>query len=146
MQKGKIKKIKIFTEKGKPGENVLSAECVVDLGLLGDRFAKGGEKQLTMIDEVCENWLCAQEVQGLCFKRFKANVTVADMDISAYKSGEKLLCADAELEISAENKECFAECARVQNKMDCMLRNHAKYLKVAKNGKININDEITKAE
>ena len=146
MQKGKIKKIKIFVNKGEPGQSVSSACCVVDLGLQGDRFAKGGEKQLTIIDDICEEWLSEQKEQGLCFKRFKSNITVENFDISVLKTGDKLVCGDAVLEISAEKKECFAECERVCGKMDCMLRNHAKYLKVAESGKISINDELIKKE
>ena len=146
MQKGKIKNIKIFAEKGKPGEIVQSVQCTADCGLEGDRFAKGGEKQLTMIDDICESWLCRQDVQGLCFKRYKANITVGNFDLSTLKIGEKLLCGDVVLEISKENKECFEECTRVQNKMDCMLKKHAKYLKVAKSGKICTGNEIAKIE
>lgn len=142
MQKGKIKNIKIFINKGEPGQNVSSVQCAVDLGLLGDRFAKGGEKQLTMIDDICESWLVQQEMQGLCFKRFKANITAENFDLSVLKTGDKLFCGDAVLEISAENKECFAECVRIQGKMECMLRSHAKYLKVIRSGKINTEDEI----
>ena len=146
MQKGKIGKIKIFHKKGEPGENVLSVDCLVDSGLVGDRFAKGGEKQLTMIDEICEIWLCSQETAGLCFKRFKANIMVENMDLSQLKSGQKLVCGGSVLEISGENKECFAECVRVQKKMECFLRHHAKYLKVAQSGRINVNDEIREME
>ena len=146
MQKGKIKNIKIFAEKGKPGEIAQSVQCIADYGLEGDRFAKGGEKQLTMIDDICESWLCRQDVQGLCFKRYKANITVENFDLSTLKTGEKLLCGDAVLEISQESKDCFEECTRVQNKMDCMLKKHAKYLKVAKSGKIRTDNEITKIE
>ena len=146
MQKGKIKNLKIFTEKGKPGELVQSVQCTADCGLEGDRFAKGGEKQLTMIDDICESWLCNQDVQGLCFKRYKANITVENMDLSLLKNGQKLICGSSVLEISGENKECFAECVRVQNKMECFLRHHAKYLKVAQSGRINVNDEIKEME
>ena len=146
MESGKIKKIKIFHKKGEPGKIVPEAECLVDSGLVGDRFAKGGEKQLTAIDEICESWLLLQETEGLCFKRFKANITVENMDLSVFKTGQKLIFEDAELEFSQENKECFAECARVQNKMECMLRNHAKYLKVSKSGKIRENDKIKTEE
>ena len=142
MQKGKIKNIKIFAEKGKAGEFVQSVQCTADCGLEGDRFAKGGEKQLTMIDDICESWIFEQQVQGLCFKRFKANITAENFDLSVLKTGDKLFCGDAVLEISGENKECFAECVRIQGKMECMLRSHAKYLKVIKSGKINTEDEI----
>ena len=146
MQKGKIKNIKIFAEKGKPGEIVQSVQCIADCGLEGDRFAKGGEKQLTMIDDICESWLGAQETAGLCFKRFKANITAENMDLSAFKSGQKLDIGTAKLEFSAENKECFDECVRIQNKMECFLRNHAKSLKVIKSGVISVGDEINTEE
>ena len=88
MQKGKIKNIKIFAEKGKPGENVQMVQCTADCGLEGDRFAKGGEKQLTMIDDICESWLCSQQLQGLCFKRYKANITVENFDLSPLKQAK----------------------------------------------------------
>ena len=146
MESGKIKKIKIFHKKGEPGKIVSEAQCLVDSGLVGDRFAKGGEKQLTAIDSICESWLSQQETEGLCFKRFKANITVENMDLSAFKSGQKLIFEEAELEFSQECKECFEECVRVQNKMDCLLRKHAKYLKVAKSGKIHGNEKIKTEE
>lgn len=146
MQKGKIEKIKIFHKKGEPPQIVSKAECAVDLGLLGDRFAKGGEKQLTAIDDICENWLAAQQIQGLCFARYKANITVKNMDLSALKQGQKLVCGDAELLLSEVCKECFDECVLVQGKLPCMLRRHARYLKVAKGGIIAVNDEISTEE
>lgn len=146
MQKGKVEKIKIFHTKGQPGEIVQKAVCTADCGLEGDRFAKGGEKQLTMIDSLCESWMGTQETAGLCFKRFKANITAENMDLSAFKSGQRLNIGTAKLEFSAEKKECFAECVRVQNKMDCMLRRHAKYLKAAESGIISVGDEIITEE
>ena len=146
MENGKIKKIKIFHKKGEPGKIVPEAECLVDSGLVGDRFAKGGEKQLTAIDEICESWLLLQETEGLCFKRYKANITAANIDISAFKAGQKLKIGTAVLEFSPQSKECFAECIRVEQKMDCLLRTHAKYLKVAQSGTISVDDEINTEE
>ena len=146
MQKGKIEKIKIFHTKGQPGETVQKVQCTADCGLEGDRFAKGGDKQLTMIDDICENWLCAQHTEGLCFKRYKANITAANIDISAFKAGQKLKIGTAVLEFSPQSKECFAECIRVEQKMDCLLRTHAKYLKVAQSGTISVDDEINTEE
>ena len=146
MQKGKIEKIKIFHTKGQPGEIVQKAQCTADCGLEGDRFAKGGDKQLTMIDDVCEGWLSAQETEGLCFKRYKANITTENCDLSTFKVGQKLKIGTAVLEISPQNKECFAECVRVQNKMECLLRTHAKYLKVAQSGIISVDDKINAME
>ena len=146
MQKGKVAKIKIFKKKGEPGKIVQKADCVADCGLLGDRFARGGEKQITITDDICENWLLAQDIQGLCFKRFKANITAENMDLSGCKAGQKLDIGTAQLVFSCENKECFDECVRVQGKMECLLRTHAKYLKVLKSGTINTDDIIETKE
>ena len=143
MTEGILKKIKIFSQKGQPPLEMQNAECIVDLGLAGDRFAKGGAKQVTVIDEQCEQWMEKQQIKGLCFDKFKANLTVADIDLSKVNSGEKLCFGDVVLTVSQENKECFAECTRVQNCMECMLRTNAKYLVVSSGGTININDNVT---
>ena len=146
MEKGVIKKIKIFVEKNFPPQIVQKAEVVVDCGLKGDRFAKGGEKQLTAIDTQSLEWMEAQTEKGLCFNRYKANLEVENMDLSNLKSGEKLVCGTSQLEISHTGKECFAECVLVQGKKPCMLRNHAKYLKVTESGKIKVSDELYKKQ
>ena len=146
MEKGKIKKIKIFVEKNFPPEIVQKADCLVDCGLKGDRFAKGGEKQLTAIDTDTLVWMEAQTEKGLCFNRYKANLEVENMDLSTLKSGEKLICGTLQLELSQIGKECFAECTLVQGKKPCMLRSHAKYLKVIQNGTIHTGDEIHKEQ
>ena len=123
-----------------------SVQCIVDCGLVGDRFAKGGEKQLTAIDTQTISWMESTTEKGLCFVRYKANLELENMDLSQLKSGEKLACGNVKLQISATNKECFAECVLVQGKKDCMLRKHAKYLKVLQGGTIQLNYEIYKEQ
>ncbi len=144
MENGKIKKIKIFFEKGVPPQSPAKAECAADLGLVGDRYAKGGEKQLTAIDTQCVEWMEKQEVKGLCFARFKANLDLENMDLSLFKPGDKLICGNVIFEVSPSEKECFEQCARVQQDMDCCLRKHAKYLMVRQGGTISVNDKISK--
>ncbi|MBR5251902.1 MAG: hypothetical protein IKV52_03660 [Oscillospiraceae bacterium] len=141
METGKIKKIKIFFEKGKLPQIVENALCVADCGLQGDRFAKGGEKQLTAIDTDTLQWMEQQTEKGLCFARYKANFEV-EYDLSQLEKGQKLACGTALLQLSDAQKECFEECARVQGKMPCRLRTNAKYLKVVTGGTVAVNDEI----
>ena len=143
MNNGKVEKIKIFFEKGVPPETPQKAECAADLGLVGDRYAKGGEKQLTAIDAQCAEWMEKQQTKGLCFARFKANIEFENMDLSQLKQGDVLVCGSAELEVSGTEKECFEQCARVQQGMDCMLKKHAKYLRVKQSGTIAVNDVTT---
>ena len=142
METGKIKKIKIFFEKGKLPQIVENALCVADCGLQGDRFAKGGEKQLTAIDTDTLQWMEQQTQKGLCFARYKANLEV-DFDLSQLEKGQKLACGTAVLQLSQVQKECFEECVRVQGKLPCRLRTNAKYLVVKNSGTVAVNDEIT---
>ena len=142
MENGKIKKIKIFFEKGKPPRIVQNAQCIADCGLQGDRFAKGGPKQLTAIDTDTLQWMEQQTEKGLCFARYKANLEV-DFDLSQLKTGQKLACGSAVLQLSTAQKECFAECARVQGKLPCRLRTNAKYLVVKQGGTVSVDDKIT---
>ena len=146
MEKGKIKKIKIFAEKNLPPEIVQKAEFLVDCGLNGDRFAKGGEKQLTAIDTQSVDWVNSTEEKGLCFARYKANLELENMDLSQLKSGDKLVCGEVKLQISDVCKECFPECVLAQKNKPCMLRSHAKYLKVIQGGTVQLNDEIYKGQ
>jgi len=143
MEKGILKKIKIFLQKGQPPQIAEKADCIVDLGLQGDRFAKGGEKQLTIIDKTCEEWVKNQSLKGLCFEKFKANLTLENIDISALKRGQTLHFGEVCLVVSDAEKECFNECIRVQKCMECMLRTNAKYLKVSKGGTIRVNDTVS---
>ena len=146
MENGKIKKIKIFVEKNFPPEIVEKTECLADCGLKGDRYAKGGEKQLTAVDTLCTQWMEQQTEKGLCFARYKANLEVENTDLSAFNSGDKLVCGTAELEKSCVGKECFPECVLVRGKKPCMLRRHAVYLKVSGSGTISVGDEIIKKQ
>ncbi|MBE6894406.1 MAG: hypothetical protein E7483_02195 [Ruminococcaceae bacterium] len=143
MEKGILKKIKIFSQKGQPPQIVQKADCIVDLGLQGDRFAKGGEKQITVIDAVCEEWMKNQSLKGLCFEKFKANLTLENIDVSTLKSGQTLDFGKVCLVVSDAEKECFEQCERVQKCMECMLRTNAKYFKVSKGGTICVNDVIS---
>ncbi len=142
MKNGTLKKIKIFSQKGQPPSEADFAHCAVDLGLLGDRFAKGGTKQLTVVDTVCTEWMKDRKTKGLCFEKFKANLTVEGIDISALKSGDILTLGEVELAVSDSGKECFSQCERVCEKKDCMLRTHAKYLVVKNGGEIKTGCEI----
>lgn len=140
---GKISKIEIFLQKNQ-GENfVKNALCVVDCGLQGDRYAKGGEKQLTIIDQDTVQWLKNQSEDGLCFKKFKANITVENLDVSLLKSDDVLTSGDAEFTVSTAAKECYKECSLIQKSIYCPLRKHAKYLRVSQGGTIKTGDEIS---
>ena len=142
MNIGNIKKIILFTEKNSPPINVQNVQCLVDCGLQGDRFAKGGEKQVTLVSSECLEWILKQEKKGLCFERYNANIIAEGFDTSKLGKEDLIYCNDAVRKVSPCSKECFDECYLRQNNLYCKLSASAKYLKVVKSGEINLNDKI----
>lgn len=138
----KIVSIKIFIEKGKPPVLVENANLLVDCGLQGDRFANGGDRQLTLIDSSVINYMNNATVKGLCFTKYNENIATENLDTTQLKSGDILRCGDAQLEVSAAEKECFEECIFRQKNLECKLKNGSIFLKVKKSGNIKLNDKI----
>ncbi len=142
MMTGKITKIMRFPAKGQPGEEVGKAMCLARLGIEGDRFAKGGETQITAVDAAAAEWVRAHPDSGLCYKKFKANIEIDGLDFTLVKPGERVSCGDAILEISGEGKECFPECRLLRQKKLCPLKQGVIYMKVLQSGGITTNCPI----
>ncbi|MEG0020692.1 MAG: hypothetical protein RR728_09100 [Oscillospiraceae bacterium] len=140
--KGKITAIKIFIEKGKPPVDVKMADCTLDCGLQQDRYAKGGERQLTLVDGAVLAQIKSSEAKGLCTQRFNANIETENFDVNAVCPKDILLCGDVEFEVSQAKKECFDQCDFRKNNTRCPLPESVLFLKVKKSGKIKINDKI----
>lgn len=138
----RIVEIKIFEEKGNPPTSVKSVDCTLDCGLQGDRYAQGGERQLTLVDSKLLKQLKARDEKGLCTQRFNANIETENFDVKTVCPKDILLCGDAEFEVSRAKKECFEGCDFRRNNARCPLPENVIFLKVKKSGKIKINDEI----
>ena len=74
---GRISGLWRFTEKGRPGEEIPEAVFIENKGMEGDRFADGGERQVTLLPAETVAWMAEQETPGLCFRRYKANVQLS---------------------------------------------------------------------
>ncbi len=142
MMTGKITKLMRFPAKGQPGEEVGKAMCLAHLGMEGDRFAKGGETQMTAVDAAAAEWVRTHPDSGLCYKKFKANIEIEGLDFSCLQPGETVTCGEAVLEISGQGKECFPQCELLQQKKLCPLKQGVIYLKVLQSGEITTNCPI----
>lgn len=142
MMTGKITKLMRFPAKGQPGQEVGKAMCLAHLGMEGDRFAKGGETQMTAVDAAAAEWVRAHPDSGLCYKKFKANIEIEGLDFSCLTPGKKVTCGEAVLEISGEGKGCFPQCGLLQQKKLCPLKQGVIYLKVLQSGEITTNCPI----
>ena len=123
-----------FTEKGKPGEPVEEAHFVKGLGMEGDRHADGGSRQLTLLSGEIREWMDSQEVPGLCFRRYKANLVTEGLAPETLKPGRKIKIGTAVLAVAESSKECFPECVLHQSGTRCRLSSGGVYFTVEESG------------
>lgn len=140
--KGYVTCVQIFTEKGRPGEKREFIIFEEDKGILGDRHADGGNRQVSILLFGIRDWMDAQEEPGICFTRYKENVEISGLDASQFQKGMRLYIGEAELEITFV-KRCFKECRYISEKRDCLLLHGAYYARVIKTGKVSVGDRVT---
>ncbi len=141
--KGRVEALCVFREKGKPGERTERAVFTKDLGMDGDRHARGGPRQVTLCSAVALRRIKEQEDRpGLCFKRYKANLAVEGLDVKALQPGMRLAAGTAVFEVSERKKECFPECVLFQSGRECGLAAGAVFLKVVRSGEVSEQAEM----
>ena len=145
--KGIIERIKVYTIKGDAGKEMPEARLIENLGLEGDRHAKGGERQISLLLSECREQITNEKETGLCLARFKENINIRFLDPAAIKPGIHLEIGEAEqkvvLEITGEIKRCFNECALYQAGKPCPLAGQNLFAKVLKGGVIRVGDGVT---
>ena len=150
---GTIETIKVYSAKGMPGKEVSEAMLKENFGLEGDFHAQGGDRQLSLLCAETRDLMTQQKEKGLCFSRFKENITIRGL-CGTLRSGVRLEAgeeADAEnsvvLEITGETKSCHNECPLYEAGKQCPLSGMSLFVKVIKGGIIRAGDQVTvKAE
>ena len=138
---GRIEKIKIYPAKGEAGKDLAEVRLIENLGLEGDYYAKGGERQISLL--FTEDSGAVKE-EGLCTSRFKENITIRrpQTECQAPFSGIRLAAGEAMLEISGETKHCHEECPLYQAGKRCSLAGKNLFAKVIRGGIIHTGDVI----
>ena len=132
----------LFEKKGEPGREVASAVFVKDLGMEGDRHARGGDRQVTLLQAEVMRWMEAAPMKGLCFKRYKANLEIEGLTEELLQPGTRLQLGTATLQVSESAKACFPKCPLLEEKRPCKLAGGAVCLRVVGSGLVNKNDKI----
>ena len=144
---GTIEHIKVYTVKGEAGKELAEARLIENLGLEGDRHAKGGERQISLLFSECRDQMSTRNEQGLCLARFRENISIRFLDPAAIKPGIRLAAGEAEqqavLEITGETKHCHEECTLYEAGKLCSLAGLNLFAKVVKGGVIRAGDEVT---
>ena len=139
---GIIERIIIYREKGAPGVELSEGRLIEDRGLEGDFHATGGGRQVSLLFTGIRESLKGAKEQGLCFSRFKENITIKGP--GCVKTGDHLAAGESLLEITGETKRCHEECTLYNAGKRCPLSGASLFAKVLKGGVIHSGDRIDK--
>lgn len=139
MEVGKISGLHIFEEKGKPGIEKDKVKVLKGGGIEGDRHCFDKDRQISIVTGDTLAWMQKQEVEGLCFQKFKANIIIeargTDIRGTRIKAGDTVLAVEGK-------KRCFEGCRRCQEEMDCMLKESCYYASAVSDGELHVGDLI----
>jgi MOSC domain-containing protein YiiM len=143
---GIVQQLWLYSAKGVPGTTVPEARFIAGRGMEGDYHAGGpinGTRQISLFSEEARQWMAAQTDQGLCFRRFRENITTNGIRMEDLKPGTRLRTGEAVLEITEESKHCHEECALFTGRTPCRLSGQSCFAKVIESGMIRAGDEIS---
>ncbi|MGL4483778.1 MAG: hypothetical protein ACRCUS_02415 [Anaerovoracaceae bacterium] len=141
MKEARIIKINIFTEKKKPGIEVKRVKLLEGKGIEGDFHADGGDRQISILSGEAKKEMKQQSElgnEGLCFKRYKENFLVENLDIEKLNIGDQILISkdSAIIEITAKKKCWLDDCKLIKENKYCPLKRGCLAAKVKKSGNV----------
>ena len=139
---GTIERIRIFPTKGCAGIELAEARLIENSGIEGDFRAREGERQLSLLSAENREQLTGQKEKGLCFSRFRENISIRFTGPDPLMPGARLKAGEAALEISGETKHCHEECSLYRAGKPCPLAGLSLFAKVLKSGTLRPGDRI----
>jgi MOSC domain-containing protein YiiM len=139
---GSVDAIIRYTEKGVPGIPLTEALFREGHGLEGDFHADGSDRQISLLSRESRQWMEEATEPGLCFTRFKENITTRLVALEKLSAGKQLKAGNVVLEISGETKHCHEECSLFSAGHSCGLSGQSLFAKVVRGGILRIGDTI----
>ncbi len=132
---GRLEKIVYFPAKGEPGVVVDERKVTLESGLDGDWHGLNANGSLTVWTAEARALLTEQGFSGICFRRFKENLSLSGLDLSKLAAGTQLRIGDVVLEVESEKKSCHPDiCPLTEGRADCLLKKQSRYVVVVKAG------------
>lgn len=133
-------RIQSINIKNDDGEILRVSICTARRGFgLGDVPAEKPEREISLTGEEVLREIA--DLDGLCTKRFRADLVTEGLDYASLVPGTRLRAGEAVLEISSVGKRCFSECAL--EKKPCALGRGCVFAAVITEGVIAEGDEVT---
>lgn len=140
----KINRIVIYKEKNKKAMVVKTAQLVENKGIEGDRFARGGEKQVSIMDKKLLDTMDKQsEKFSGCTNRIKANIVTEGCRVAGLRVGDRMFIGETELEITEDMRSCSEECQILKDGISCPIRYGTLFAKIIKGGEIHDTDSLS---
>ncbi|WP_297630389.1 hypothetical protein [uncultured Clostridium sp.] len=128
----KIEEIWIKTDEGR----VRLEECMLikGFGIEGDR--KGGTPLKEVVLYI--NDKSNLEIEGLCHKKFKANIVIRKDNNESFKVNDVIRFGEGKIQINKIGKRCYEECKIVRENKKCYLKDSVLFGSVIESGKCKI--------
>ena len=98
MKESYISDLYVFEEKGKPGQREEPEQVKKGRGIRGDLHFEDPDAPVSICTCFVKEWMKRQEVEGLCFQRFKANIWIETQgEPSGFQKGMQIRCGEASL-------------------------------------------------
>ena len=101
---------------------------------------KSAERPLSMISLAARTAVDAAELRGLCYRRFRADMTLVGEHMPP--KGARLACGELTLQILPEGKQCFPECILLQDALPCPLIDGVRFASVIQPGQLCCGDVL----
>ncbi|WKY46845.1 hypothetical protein Q5O24_10805 [Eubacteriaceae bacterium ES3] len=139
MTSGNIVQITRSISKGVTEDLYKPVRLIKDFGIQNDFHGKKGSRQLSLMTKSVAGSLGEVREQGLCTKRFIANILISDVDKRDLQVGAIICFEQAEIEITESGKQCFG-CALSETGQYCPLVDDVIFAEVKKEGLIKQGD------
>lgn len=126
---------------GGPAEPRPSLTLIENYGIKGDGSAGNLTRQVSIFPA---EWDGLREPDGLCSRRFVANLVVAGFDPGALAPGQNLEIGGAVLAVERVGKDCYPDCpVHGRGSAPCVLGRGCVFAMVVAGGSVRVGDELS---
>lgn len=137
-----IVSLNISEKKGVVKVPVGRVEIKVDHGMIGDAHAGNWHRQISLLAKESIDKMINKGFDHLKFGDFAENITTEGIEVHTLLVGTRLKIGECEVEITQIGKKCHSGCEIKKVTGDCVMPREGIFVKVIKEGIINVNDEV----
>ena len=138
----RVVSINISKKKGVIKVPVNKAEIKIDHGIVGDAHAGNWHRQISMLAEESIDKMKNKGFDHLKFGDFAENITTKGIEVHKLPVETRLKIGDCEVEVTQIGKKCHGGCEIKKLTGDCVMPREGIFVKVIKEGIIQVNDNI----